>query len=405
MIMEVSTSSKRPVLALEDLEEMEGLSLEDMLGETDEPITSPFVPKPSEDPSIEVALDELSDLKIEDPEPIPEPVAEKPKRKRRTKEELAKLVGITLPEPVVVSEDDDFTIELTGEVDGDVLGGTVAMGKETSIDDLDAFDTVAPECAVKAYDPPATRAYDPIEAMITSVGDVPEWMTIVVYGKNGTGKTTFGASGKKTLVLEVEKDGTFSVRDRGSEAKKYPVKSWDDFEKIYWYLKKNPGLYEVVCIDTLTRLRELCLRSIVLNKKAEGAELLDKDVFKVTLPQYGDINQRMKFWLDAYADLPCHKVWLCQEGAGSEDKDVAGVDAYPELPHKIRVHVCSEATIIGRTEIKFKSEIVGGVPKEIPQFIMRVSPSELYLSKDRSKALGAGLVNPKIDKLIAKVYA
>lgn len=281
--------------------------------------------------------------------------------------------------------------------------------------DIDKLISDSPEVLLGGADPTPPKAktkkvvtkavgYDPFEDLISDVGDAPEYMTWVVYGKNGTGKTTFGASGEGTLVAEIEKDGTFSVRNSGGKAKKFKVNTWEDFEKLYWYLKDNCHKYRVLVLDTLTRLQELCIRKIVLGDKSKDADLMNEDVIKITLQQRGFIAQKMVYWLNAYNNLPIHKVWLCQEAGNSEDLDVKDYDAYPDLTRKIRIYVCSDATVIARTLIKTKEAVVDGVLKKEPVFILSTAPSEGYLIKDRTNVLGKGAINPKIEELINKVY-
>lgn len=78
---------------------------------------------------------------------------------------------------------------------------------------------------------------------------------------------------------------------------------------------------------------------------------------------------------------------------------------YPDLSRKIRVYVCSDATVIGRMMIKLLDDVgEDGQPVQIPSFRLVVAPSEKWLSKDRTNMLGKGVVNPKIDALINKIY-
>lgn len=268
------------------------------------------------------------------------------------------------------------------------------------------FDDADPNAVTKPPIPkniPLKNA-NPFEDLIEDVGKTPKHMTWVVYGKNGTGKTTFGASGEGTLVAEIEKDGTFSVRDK-SDAKKFSVRTWKDFEKLYWYLKDNCSKYKVIVLDTLTRLQELAIREIVLGNKASNADLMDDDVVKITLQQRGHIAQKMVYWLNAYNNLPVHRVWLCQEAGNSEDLDVKDYEAYPDLTRKIRIYVCSDATVIARTMVKTKEIVDGGVLRKEPVYVLSTSAVEGYLIKDRTNVLGKGAINPKINELIDKVYA
>lgn len=256
-----------------------------------------------------------------------------------------------------------------------------------------------------AQKPSPQKTTDPFESRIQDVGTLPQYTTWVVYGKNGTGKTTFGASGEGTLVAEIEKDGTFSVKNMTGKAKRVAIKSWKDLEELYWYLQRNPDKYKILVLDTLTRLLEYCVRDIVVGEKAANIELMDKDIVRVTLQQRGDIAQKMIFWLSAFNNLPLHKVWLCQEASGSEDADVKDVDTYPDLSRKIRTYVCSDATVIGRMMVKLLDGVdEKGQPVQLPSFRLMVAPSDKWLSKDRTQMLGKGIVNPKIDELLEKIY-
>lgn len=251
------------------------------------------------------------------------------------------------------------------------------------------------------------KPYSDIEELITDITDIPEYLTVVGYGRTGTGKTTFGASADNTLLLEVEPEGTFSVATSKGErykAKKFPVNTWGDFEKIYFYLKANVHKYDVLAIDTLTRLLELCVKNIVLGEtRAEDTELMDKDVFKVSLPQRGDIAQKMIFWLDAIRKLPIHKVWLCQEANNTNDDSITH-DIYPDLQRKIRNYVLADATIVGRFDVVMKETLTEKGTIKTPQFRFIVKPDDTVYTKDRTNALGNGLANPTMTKLLSLVY-
>lgn len=75
-----------------------------------------------------------------------------------------------------------------------------------------------------------------IEAMITDVDDRVEHLTWVVYGKNGTGKTTLLSTAEGVLILAAE-DGTLSIRSKADKAKKIRIDTWEKLEAVYWLLK------------------------------------------------------------------------------------------------------------------------------------------------------------------------
>jgi hypothetical protein len=146
---------------------------------------------------------------------------------------------------------------------------------------------------------------------------------------------------------------------------------------------------------------EMCTKSVIVDKETEDFTLLGKDVWKVTLPQRGDVAQRMIFWMEAFRDLPMHKVWLAQETTGSgEEAGVGDYSTYPDMQKKPRSFLLGDATIVGRMEIRMAVD--SGV--ELPKYCLVVGGDASVYTKDRTNALGKGIVNPTVEKILAKVY-
>lgn len=246
---------------------------------------------------------------------------------------------------------------------------------------------------------------DPFLDSIEDIKDKPTWLNIVVYGRTGTGKSTFAGQGEKTLVLETEPDGTFSVASSGSitlKGKKKRIRSWSDIEATYWWLKKNPGVFDTVVFDTVSRMVEVCTKSVLIDKETDDFTLTNKDVWKVSLAQRGDVAQRMIFWMEAFRELPIHKVWLAQETTGSgEEAGVGDYSTYPDMQKKPRSFLLGDATIVGRMEIRMKTQTDGS---ELPVYCLVVGADSTVYTKDRTNALGKGMVNPTVAKILTKVY-
>src|SRR5690554_76072 len=72
---------------------------------------------------------------------------------------------------------------------------------------------------------------------IVPIGESSEWVSMVVYGRSGTGKTTFiGTMPKPLLVLDINDRGTASIKAQ-PDTYVMEVTSWDEVEEVYWYLQ------------------------------------------------------------------------------------------------------------------------------------------------------------------------
>lgn len=246
-----------------------------------------------------------------------------------------------------------------------------------------------------------------IESLITDVDDKIEHLTWVIYGKNGTGKTTLLSTAEGVLILAAE-DGTLSIRTKADKAKKIRIDTWDKFEAVYWLLrdgKVTPNGIEIktasgkflvryVAIDTVTKLAEVCMRNIVLGEKEKD---INKDVIKRTMRDWGDMSEKMKYWLQQFEELPVQRVWLFQENSNTDDLESEEFSIFPAINKSIRTYVLSEADIIARTYIA-KTE--KGV-----QYRLNASPNQSYVSKDRTNAINKGAINnPSLDKMYEAVF-
>ncbi|NCB03617.1 MAG: hypothetical protein EOM67_15915, partial [Spirochaetia bacterium] len=192
-----------------------------------------------------------------------------------------------------------------------------------SLDMEDALTVEEPmveeRMAEAAFKPPA----DPLsvlEALITPIDDSVEYLTWVIYGKNGTGKTTLLSTADGVLILAAE-DGTLSIRTKAKNARKLKIDSWEKIESIYWLLKNgnyrkdggidiktSTGVFTVkyLAIDTVTKLAEVCMRNVVLGELDKDAS---KDIIKKTMRDWGDMSEKMKYWLQQFEELPLQRVW------------------------------------------------------------------------------------------------
>lgn len=317
---------------------------------------------------------------------------------------------------------------------------TVNWGiEESGLDDVldDNLDDTLLEEAVDVVEKPERKESEKLEEleelevkpktdlpdiahMIRDLNDINDHLTVLVYGRNGCGKTTFLATaGEGTLLLTTD-DGILSVKTSKNEElrklvrerkiKEVPITKWEDFESLYWFLKSGkpllsgegievylPGtgkfVIRSIAIDTITKLQDICMRSVVLGEAAKDAS---KDVLSPTVRDWGIMSQKMRYWLAAYKDLPVYKLWACQERTNTDDLELDGFLGFPDLSKSLRNFVCGEADIIGRMHIK-------QVESNKVQFRMLVGANQSYVTKDRTNRLGYAIANPKFSIIKQKL--
>lgn len=247
-----------------------------------------------------------------------------------------------------------------------------------------------------------------IESLITDIDDMVEYLTWVIYGKNGTGKTTLLSTADGVLILAAE-DGTLSIKGKAANARKLKIDTWDKLESVYWLLKngepaKGGGIrirtskgdftVKYLAIDTVTKLSEVCMRNTVLGDKARDPS---RDVIKKTLKDWGDSTERMKYWLQQFEELPIQRVWIFQENSNSDDVDSDEYSIFPAINKGLRTYVLSEADIIARTYIaKTEKGIV---------YRLNACPNPSYVTKDRTGLINGGAINnPNLEKLYNVVF-
>lgn len=218
---------------------------------------------------------------------------------------------------------------------------------------------------------------------------------IVVYGRSGTGKTTFaGTFPGKILVLDVKDEGLDSISDIIG-ADYTDIRNWDDFEDMYWYILDHPE-FKTIIIDTVSQLQELAMAAAVKKKASRSAVVRPKgDWGTMSRREWGDVAAIMKTWLINYRDLDRNVVFIAQDRTFNVDDEGESVDNVltPEVGPRLMPSVASvlnaSVSIIGNTYIrqrikKVRDKKTGRVEKEkVAEYCLRIGPSPVYTTKVR----------------------
>jgi hypothetical protein len=247
----------------------------------------------------------------------------------------------------------------------------------------------------------AARSIEAIEDQIVSVDQADPFVKILVYGRNGSGKTRFAASAPNCLIIDIHEEGTRSAK--GTGAKKFPKKgqiTWDQIGNVYWYLKSGNHNFDSVAIDTVTAMNRLCLRMVM-------GEAEDRDPNReIGMPDrraYGRAGELMREQLLAFRNLPMHVIFTAQERVISdEDGDEPALHT-PDLPAGSRGIAMGSVSIIGRMfrqEVKIRNKATKEVTSRWEDRML-VGPHEEYDTKDRTNNLGSVVRRPTMADIIA----
>ena len=236
------------------------------------------------------------------------------------------------------------------------------------------------------------------ESLLADVDTSAKYLKMLLYGRNGTGKTHFVGTANKTLLLGPE-DGTRTLKGKGFKGKFVHINTFDKFEQAYWYLAKEAALpaskrkFDTVAVDTLTRLVQVCLRHEVM--EAQKRSVVDEAVISLTQRDYGNMTQRIFYWLGNMFALPYNFIILCQERTTTDDADMAEYQGFPDLPRALRNLVLGDMEIVGRLYVDRDAE-------SKPRFRMTTHPSDMYWTKDRTGSIGRK-TNPNFEEIL-KIY-
>lgn len=232
----------------------------------------------------------------------------------------------------------------------------------------------------------ASSKVEKAKSHIRSAGNSFEYLRILVYGNNGKGKTRFGASGpRKVLVVDCNEKGSLSIRNyEGVDV--FTIETWTDIDLAFWMLKSGRHEYSTVVIDTVTSLAQLCMKFVLGDESSRDPT---KDPNMPGRREWGKVGELMRTAILNFRNLPLHVVFLAQErrGFNDDDDDDSTPDVFPEVSPSVRTTLTASVDIIGRIYVK---EVVrkGESKKQETAYEYRllIGPSERYLTKDRSEA-------------------
>jgi AAA domain len=210
-----------------------------------------------------------------------------------------------------------------------------------------------------------------------------DYLKMLVYGQNGKGKTRFGASGPKVLLVDCNERGSLSIRHFPAQV--FKVETWTDIDLAYWLLHSGQHDFETVVLDTITSLAQLCMKFVLGDESSRDPT---KDPNMPSKREWGKVGELMRTVILNFRNLPMNVVFLAQERRGfTDDEDEDAPEVFPEVSPSVRTTLTASVDIIGRVFIKEVVVTKGGKKKVAePSYRMLIGPSERYVTKDRSES-------------------
>ena len=99
-----------------------------------------------------------------------------------------------------------------------------------------------------------------VRKQIVPASELPNRFRALIYGRSGAGKTRLASSAPKPLLIDINEEGTASVRN-DYDPPVYEVKFWNELTDVYWFLQEGDHNYETVILDAVPRRRRSMPRS------------------------------------------------------------------------------------------------------------------------------------------------
>lgn len=248
-----------------------------------------------------------------------------------------------------------------------------------------------------------------VSGLIVDVDEGLECPTWAIYGKNGTGKTTLLSTAEGVLIMAPD-EGTLSIKDKAKgRAKKIFIDTWGKVEAVYWLLKNGKwysdhsvdipvkgGTFRVRYVgwDTVTSIARVCMRNVVLGAKESD---LNKDILKKTMKDWGDMSEKLKYWMQQFKALDVQNIWNFQEQSNSDEVDSEEFSIFPAVNNSVRIYALEEADIIMRT-------FIGKDKEGKSEFKISAKPNPNYVTKDRTGKLSGVIAKPSIEKMYKHAF-
>ena len=231
---------------------------------------------------------------------------------------------------------------------------------------------------------------------ITSVKALPKVLSMLVYGRSGTGKTTFaGSFPTPALLIDIQEKGTDSIANLdGIDV--ISIDKWSELEEVFWYLKKEKK-YKSVILDQVSSMQDIAMQHAMAE---EGKEVMSQRL-------WGVVSGLMKTWLLNYRDLVDEGINVlfiahdrASKGESGEDDDTIDPQVGARLMPSVAGTLNGAVKVIGNT---FVREVFLEDRSRQAEYCMRLGPHAYYTTKMRNPlgtSIPESISNPTYNRIM-----
>lgn len=254
-----------------------------------------------------------------------------------------------------------------------------------------------------------------VRSRIKRASQYAQNQNVLIYGRPGAKKTRFCATAPEVLIIDVNEEGTDSVR-RDIDPMTIRVYNWEDFRDIYWFAHEGNHEFESFAIDGVTALQILCMR-FVLGERHDMDSSRDPDM--PNRPAWGKVGKLMSDEITNWRNLPYNVIFTATErsreiedegGADSDDEvgRIIGPNVSPTVASSLEQAVGTIGRMVKR-EVRVKTKVKKGDKKVIRtrrevRSRLLVADSERYVSKDRNGVFGEFIDAPDFAEMLKLIY-
>lgn len=213
-----------------------------------------------------------------------------------------------------------------------------------------------------------------LQALIKPVHVVSTHTKVLLYGEQGTGKTTFSMHAPAPLLIAIEA-GAKSLLNHPEtmNAQVMEFKSVPQIEDVAWLTRtgKFGTEYETYSLDTFSELEKTVLSQRVLSEWEKARMMRDR--YTPEGKDYQSTGEHMRQIAAAFRDVPKNVIFVCQEVY----KD--GVYR-PSLPDKVLAKLGEYCDVVARTTADWSDP-------DNPKFTLQVRRTPDVMAKSRIKLL------------------
>lgn len=229
-----------------------------------------------------------------------------------------------------------------------------------------------------------------------------KWLNALFYANPGVGKTYLlgtAADHEETspvLICDVE-GGTTTLRHR-QDVDIVQIRTMRQLQEVQNELVKQVDpYYKTVCIDSLTELQKLDMRTLMDKQFADKPD--STDPFVPSQREWGKSSERLRLIIRSFKDLPCHVLTTCLL-AEKRNERTNVVTFYPSLPGKLAGEVSGFFDIVGLLLTDDVDDGKGGTALERR---VQFAATQRVIAKDRTSSLGDVMKSPTIPDMIALI--